>query len=459
MATATAKAPRINQPKLEMDKLSEVEFDSTKIKNQLTKTIGESKTKQIFYEYQKSEDKSYKNLVRLTSEALSDDNNSIPFKDKAILTSTSMNRRYRKPGNDSKTPSTLCNSPISKLSDKIGKFFNDQASEEDFYKALLKNNIDPESKQVQKILSSLDLVSNKSHYKAISSLLKVKDTKLRQEEELENKIVKSPMVQTMTSFQDSSYKDDLGIQTSKKKRIDTVSTNANTANVFESRGRVSDDAKTGTLKEKVLSPEHKNKKIEFMTESSIFKKPSTEEDVSSANKFSGSILQNFSSKKTFSHKNKLEVPISNNPAKAATQYKNVVSEENLTANIKKPKPEDTQVKIIGLYGYAKKGTVSDVDQSKSSYKEIFCAPSKKERNSASANKAQSSAILATEPKKEEQTKEKEKKINSIQVSSTGNGFTKLKSSNPISSNNKKETESETSSVSSSKGFKSLTKKA
>lgn len=382
MSVNEKSKPRIKQLKLEMDKIVEGDFDSLKVREQLTKKVGESKTQLIFKEFQHSSDKSYHNLVQITSNALNDDNSSIPLKDKAILAFTNEHRRFKKGSTQENSDKTICMSPISKLSDKVGKFLSDDISSEDFYRALLKNNIDPESKQVKKIMSELEMESNKSHNKAMSSLLRVKDIHPKEEEDLESKVIKSPMKQTMTSFQDSSFKADLEITYSKKKKLETAQ---KPINIFEQENRKKDQisnsfALSSDASSQSVSTLHQ-KKIDFMSQSSVFKKqppePLAQEKLE--NKYYNSVLQNFSSKSTFSHKTRIDA-ITSPRARSGIKNKNVVSEENIAAVAHKPLKEDAQIKIVGMYGKAKnQNTINDVNQNRSSYSEIFGGgPQKKE---------------------------------------------------------------------------------
>lgn len=400
------QTPRIKQLKLEMDKIIDGEFDSGKVREQLSKRVGEAKTQKIFSEFQHSSDKSYHNLVQITSNALNDDTSKIPLMDKELLNYTSSHRRYKKGfssvNEELQKEKMACQSPISKLSEKIGKYMLDDVSSEDFYRVLLKNNIDPESKQVKKIIKELDIDTSNSHSKAISSLLKVKDCPATEEDELERKALRSPMKQTMTSFQDSSFKADLEITSSKKRKVETP---ARPSNIFHTNDegkilKASKDNKESSSNS--VCPTSRSRKIEFMSESSIFKKTPEIDPEKLEKKFYTSILQNFSSKQTFSHRSKMEEVTSFHSARSGLKNKNQVSEENLAAVIQKPKKEDAGVKIIGMYGKARnQNTVADVDQSRSSYNDIFCANTKKK-----APKQQSEQIQPSKSENAQQSEEK-----------------------------------------------------
>lgn len=403
MSASETQKPRIKQLKLEMDKIIDGEFDSGKVRDQLSKRVGEEKTQRIFSEFQNSSDKSYHNLVQITSNALSDNSSKTPLMDKELLNYTSSHRRYKKGfssiNEEAQKEKMACQSPISKLSEKIGKYMLDDVSSEDFYRVLLKNNIDPESKQVKKIIKELDIDTSNSHHKAISSLLKVKDCPATEEEELERKALRSPLKQTMTSFQDSSFKADLEITSSKKRKVEATARPSNIFPTGDDTAKISKQInnKTNTSSNS-LCPTSRSRKIEFMSESNIFKKTPEVDPEKIEKKFYTSILQNYSSKQTFSHSSKIDVVPKIHSARSGLKNKNQVSEENLAAITQKPKKEDAGVKIIGMYGKARNpNTILEVDQRRSSYAEIFCSNPKKKSSRSQHDESSKPQVSSPKP--------------------------------------------------------------
>lgn len=284
-------------------------------------------------------------------------------------------RRYKKE-HVSKDYKAICYSPISKLSDRVGKYFNDSCSKEDFYRTLLKNNIDPDSKQVMKILTDLEMETNKSHKQTITQLLKSRDEKATID--CESKMICSPMKQTMTSFEiksPSQAQGDIQLNASKKRRYENSQT-MNSEKLFSPPTKSIAKMATIDLQDKLMvkSPKgrdlsfnselnHRSKKIGFMTISNIFspksKKDDSDELNSLAKKYSGSILHNFSSKKDFENKNRTLEVESKPRSKSGYKYKNQVSDMNVAALRAKPDPSSSQIKIVGLYGKAKVSTNAD----------------------------------------------------------------------------------------------------
>lgn len=133
------------------------------------------------------------------------DNDSMKFIDKDILNSTSKNRKYKKQSttnnNDQKE---VPFSPIGKLSHKVSLLFENKIPMEDFYQSLIRNNIDPESKQVNKIINDLQVEGNKRHKDTISKLIKVKDVNETSINLIEKKMICSPVKQIYTSGENES---------------------------------------------------------------------------------------------------------------------------------------------------------------------------------------------------------------------------------------------------------------
>jgi hypothetical protein len=295
------------------------------------------------------------------------------------INSGNQHRRYKKE-HVSKDYKAICMSPISKLSDRVGKLFTDTVSKDDFYRILLKNDIDPDSKSVSKILSNLEMETNKSHKDIVSQLLRAKGTKSCINLEADTTKFKSPIKQTMTSFEANNLKGgDIQMTITSKRKFDNTQFNTSTQ-IFAKQDSKIQLKKNNTEQTLIKSPRtrdlslnssltHKSKKIGFMTQSSIFSGPSKDEinsiNENLANKYAGSILHNFSSKRTFEAQRKSDssLNIDNIKSRSGMKYKNQVSDMNAVAKLKKPDSANTQIKIVGLIGKSKVNT--EADQSKS----------------------------------------------------------------------------------------------
>lgn len=290
-------------------------------------------------------------------------NKNLALADKDILNETFQNRKYKK--TPVAQPKTICNSPISKLSDRVSKYLNDKVTSEDFYRTLLKNDIDPESKQVNKILKELEIESNKSHKQTVSNFLKAKDFTDDTLEKLDKKLICSPVKQTMTSVEGEKYNGVKNIQNCNKRRFSEKSQLNSSENIFSS------NKQTPLNKDNSICSMNssKSKKLEFMSNSSVFStasKPADNTKLSS--KYSGSVLANFSSKASLGHGRYDNIKSQEFKSKSGIKYKNVLSEQNVASSKHKVKPEDLNIKIVGLHGKSKnQNTVSDVNQLKQSY--------------------------------------------------------------------------------------------
>ena len=291
-------------------------------------------------------------------------NKNLVLADKDILNETFQNRKYKK--TPVTQPKTICNSSISKLSDRVSKYLNDKVTSEDFYRTLLKNDIDPDSKQVNKILKELEIESNTSHKQTVSNFLKAKDFTDDTLEKLDKKLICSPVKQTMTSVEGEKYNGVKSLPNCNKRRFSEKSQLNSTENIFSTANKQNACNKDNSICSMNSS---KSKKLEFMSNSSVFStasKPLDNTNLSS--KYSGSVLANFSSKASLGHGRYDNIKSQEPKSKSGIKYKNVLSEQNIASSRHRVKPEDLNIKIVGLHGKTKNNnTVSEVNQLKQSY--------------------------------------------------------------------------------------------
>lgn len=327
-------------------------------------------------------------------------------------------------------------SAVCKLNENLSKYVEEGLTREDFYKTLLKNNLDPESGKVNKILEDLDKAGIGSTQPAMSKLVKIRNISTFNDK-LAESIVIAPKKQLLTSFETEdklkssnsksklnlvpsrSYsvekdlntsslgkvEDNFGFNHSSKKRYnkESLGTGAKHHNDSDNHLAHSIHSKKDTkaitgitvqnynknkeLEGGVVSNmniSHKDKKIAFMQGSTALTQESKPFDNSKiTEKKSGTVMQNLSSKDTFSFfdskhiKNVKEKNIINeHKLNRPYKYKNVVSDENVNvASPDKKKIANTptkEIKILGLCGKGKSElSNSEVNQSKTSYGNLF----------------------------------------------------------------------------------------
>ncbi len=339
--------------------------------------------------------------------------NSLKYNDKEILNSTFTNRKYKKTYPEQ--PKPICTSPISKLSDRVGKFFDGKVDQEDFYRTLLKNNIDPESKQVKKILKDLELEDNKTHTKVVSTFLKAKDLTDDTIGKLEDKITAKPMRQSVTSFdKENQRRTSIDSNLNKKKRFGV--------NQFDNSDIFSNKGNKLSRDNSVMSTNSaRSKKVEFMSNSNVFATPAcpTQKDIKVlASKYSGTIMANFSTKSSLGHGKHDNVRV-DSKSKAGMKYKNVLSESNIAQNSFKKDPNSVNIRIVGLNGKSNLNSIKEVDQKKQTYNLIEWNISKrtKSKSGLSLSKVKSEESIGS-ASTSNSTANQSNKIKNIQVVKT-----------------------------------------
>lgn len=333
------------------------------------------------------------------------DNDSMKFIDKDILNSTSKNRKYKKQSTtNNEDQKEVPFSPIGKLSHKVSLLFENKIPMEDFYQSLIRNNIDPESKQVNKIINDLQVEGNKRHKETISKLIKVKDVNETSSNLIEKKMICSPVKQIYTSGENESK----GLVTlskeSKKRRFET--SQLSTSQLEASSGIRGRSSSISQLQ-----------KINFMRNSSVF---SAGKELISTEKLSSKY------KNSIEANNYTQVRIgidlsdvnqSQKTTKKGIAYKNQTSTESTVLSSGKPSQNSqnsqNQVKIVGLNG---KGvnflTNRDVDQRKTSGNFIEWTCGKK----TTTNKASAESLASANTNVSQKDKENQSaswKVNSI----------------------------------------------
>lgn len=313
-------------------------------------------------------------------------------------------------------------SKIAKLNDGVNKYIADNITIDDFYKTLLKNDIDPESKQVSRIISEIEK-SGTSGNNAVGKLVKIQEIS-KEPDKLENKIVAKPTLQTKTSYEisnlsslksknnksfskfkenevqdkvsiDSKIEDNFGSGNQRKKYDKVFGKHHNESENMIAHPiglkqiksiKVESFNPNNTETEKNENEDyHKNKKINFFSSSQAFsvdKEPQNLEAL--ASKKYGSIMQNYTSKDQLSfynHKNKKNKEDTNILTNIENKVrpkkdKNITSDENLFALPKEKQKElissPEKIKIVGLVGKAKTSmNNSEADQTKSSFDELI----------------------------------------------------------------------------------------
>lgn len=338
------------------------------------------------------------------------DNDSMKFIDKDILNSTSKNRKYKKQSTtNNEDQREVPFSPIGKLSHKVSLLFENKIPMEDFYQSLIRNNIDPESKQVNKIINDLQVEGNKRHKETISKLIKVKDVNETSSTLIEKKMICSPVKQIYTSGENESKGLVTSSKESKKRRFDTSQLSTSQLGVNEGSRRRS-------------SSISQLQKINFMRNSSVFS--AGKELVSTAmlsSKYKNSIEANNYTQVRIGI-DLSDVNQSQKTAKKGIAYKNQISTENTVLSSVKHSQnqvnsEDLKVKIVGLNG---KGvnqlTNRDVDQRKTSCNFIEWTTSGKKKatiNKASAESLASANTNVSQNQKESTSINSSWKVNSI----------------------------------------------
>lgn len=258
---------------------------------------------------------------------------------------------------------SISESPLCRLSESLGKYVGDGLTREDFYKTLLKNNIDPESRVVNKILNDLDKSGTSSTQPAIRKLIKIRNISTCYDNLADNLVI-SPKKQLLTSFETqenlkytnkeniknttnsvSNYKsikgktsfsvnlnsysnsdlskveDNFGFGHSSKRRFDmdslgqkhhNESDNLIVHNIHSKKNKAKNSIKGITIKsfnnsintENITSNNnitHKDKKIAFMQSSTAFKQEKAPLDNTKLTERKAcTVMQNLSSKDTFS---------------------------------------------------------------------------------------------------------------------------------------------------------------
>ena len=275
-------------------------------------------------------------------------------------------------------------SSISKLNDQVSKYALNQISIDKFCTILSKNNINPESKEVIKILTDLGKKGTSGSTDAFNKLLKLRG--IVEVKDLESKIVCSPKKQLYTSYEDNEKKsidpelveDNLCIGTKKAKlKLEGLKHHTCSEDVIS---HTPHNKKTVTVIKVEPVDDHKSKKIQFMSESTAFKQETEPLDNSSFIKAkSGSIMQNYSSKdalhfydskKQKNDSSKFEA-YNEHKITRPTRDKNTTS-EGMTVGLSKEKIKEVlktdpkEIKIVGLEGKGKSSVIKDVDQNKTS---------------------------------------------------------------------------------------------
>lgn len=329
---------------------------------------------------------------------------------------------------------SITESPVCKLTETLSKYVEEGLTREDFYKTLLKNNIDPESTEVNRILQDLEKSGVGSTQPAITKLVKIRNISTYNDK-LADSLVVTPKKQLLTSFESedkfkkgkskskqefqsaSKYntieeknstpltkvEDDFGFNHSSKRRFGKEELGTKHHNESENllshsihSKKESKAIKGITIKnynksndaEEIVSDmniSHKDKKIAFMQNSTALTQEKTPIDNTKlSEKKAGTVMQNLSSKDTFSFfdskhiKNVKEKNIINeHKVNRPMKYKNVVSEQNINAvSVDKKKQimmtPTKETKILGLFGKGKSElSNTEVNQLKTSVGNLF----------------------------------------------------------------------------------------
>jgi len=177
-------------------------------------TMFNTSTKERFCYH--DDEKNYKTLIKITnvvpydkeSGKIIESYNKNSSLGPRLLSCGSQNqehRRYKKnKAHNLEKYRSISTSNVEKLSSKINKYIEHDLNTDEYYSALIKNNIDPEAKQVNKIFGELELQGSTGVNQTVNKLVKIKNCS-RQYDILEKKIVANPLNQTMTSY-DQFYK-------------------------------------------------------------------------------------------------------------------------------------------------------------------------------------------------------------------------------------------------------------
>ena len=340
-------------------------------------------------------------------------------------------RRYKK-NHISKDYEPILNSPISKLNDKVKKFFNQQISKQELYTVLIKNNIDPDNKKVTNILNSTDLETNKTQRSIVQKLLLTKDEKTSRYENIDQRLnSQRPVNQTLTTYEINPLQKDnsycmRNIEKSSQKGAPLTCTNANSTqkkkfdlDKTQLNSSFSFNYKNDKhLKDRSLSTvnynnkqlfvrsnnrdsvslnknmTHRDIKINFIRHSNIFPEKQNCSEIlennkhqqlrnnSLAQKYSGSIMNNYSTHKNFYSHGKQEI-FKSPSGKGSKCYKNAMSEVNSNVTLKACKDiAPTQIKIVGLVGKLKVNN-NNANQNTSTMSHILTWTSKKNKTNSS----------------------------------------------------------------------------
>ena len=359
------------------------------------------------------------NLFYNQPKSVTENNKSIGQRVNSELTKFRRYRRDKTANLDLDKYRSYSESKISKLNDGVSKYISDDITIDDFYKTLLKNNIDPESKQVSRIITELEK-GGSSGNQVVGKFVKIKDISC-EPDKLEKKVNPKPILQTKTSYELAPLPSSRNESKNFSKLSKSTSKKDGNTN-FDSMSKIEDNLAMGNKKRKydktfgkhhnesenVISHPvglkqirsikvesvkkgnededyHKNKKINFMTNSQAFAVDKVPLDMENlAAKKYGSIMQNYTSKDQltfYNHKNKknkeetnIFYNLENKPN--TKRDKNTTSNENLFA-VSSSKEKQREIlkspeKIMGLHGKARSIlNDSDVNQTKSSFNELI----------------------------------------------------------------------------------------